>query len=430
MRARLWLSVVMLLAGVGLAAAAGFAGPEPTKGGTLRISEPFDVGSIDPALAYRTETFGVIEFATCAKLYSYPDKPAPQGAIVIPEVAKGFPKLSKDGKTQTIELRPTYRFHTGRRITAANFVAAFNRDASPKLQSPATAYLHEIVGADAVIDGKARTIAGVRALSPYRLQIRTNRPLGDLVSRLTMPFFCPIATTTPLQEIDDPLGSGPYYVAARIPDRQIVLKRNRFYHGRRPAKVDQVVWTIGAGPEACRLAVEQNETDYCVILPATAYKQIANRYGINRKGGRFFFHPALETDYFAFNHDRPAFKGPGQIPLKQAINWAIDRRNCGRGRLPGRHAHRPDPAAGHGSECEHLPARGRHPGKAGKGTGPPRQGEVQAREAGALHEQRALLCLRSADLAVQPQAARDRRRGPVLLDSSRARESRYPRGTL
>ncbi len=326
MRARLWLSVAALVAGLGLLTAAALAGPPPRKGGTLRISEPFDVGSIDPALAYRTETFGVIEFATCAKLYNYPDNPAPAGAIVIPEVAKGFPKVSKDGKTQTIELRPTYRFHTGRRITAANFVAAFNRDASPKMQSPATAYLHEIVGADAVIEGKARTIAGVRALRPYRLQIRTNRPLGDLVSRLTMPFFCPIATTTPLQEIDDPLGSGPYYVAARIPDRQIVLKRNRFYHGRRPAKVDQVVWTIGAGPEACRLAVEQNETDYCVILPATAYKQIANRYGINRKGGRFFFHPALETDYFAFNHDRPAFKGPGQIPLKQAINWAIDRR--------------------------------------------------------------------------------------------------------
>src|SRR6266545_4750539 len=274
MRARLWLSVAALVAGLGLLTAAALAGPPPRKGGTLRISEPFDVGSIDPALAYRTETFGVIEFATCAKLYNYPDNPAPAGAIVIPEVAKGFPKVSKDGKTQTIELRPTYRFHTGRRITAANFVAAFNRDASPKLQSPATAYLHEIVGADAVIDGKARTIAGVRALSPYRLQIRTNRPLGDLVSRLTMPFFCPIATTTPLQEIDDPLGSGPYYVAARIPDRQIVLKRNRFYHGRRPAKVDQVVWTIGAGPEACR----------------------------------------------------PAVKGPGQSPLKQAINWALDRR--------------------------------------------------------------------------------------------------------
>ena len=82
----------------------------------------------------------------------------------------GLPDGSKDGKTQTIELKRTYRFHTGRPVRAANFVAAFNRDADPKLGSPATAYLREIVGADAVIDGKARTIAGVRALGPYALR--------------------------------------------------------------------------------------------------------------------------------------------------------------------------------------------------------------------------------------------------------------------
>src|SRR5262249_18330529 len=31
------------------------------------------------------------------------------------------------------------------------------------------------------------------------------------------------------------------------------------------------------------------------------------------------------TNFFAFNHDRPAFAGPGQIPLEKAINYAIDR---------------------------------------------------------------------------------------------------------
>ena len=98
----------------------------------------------------------MLEFATCAKLYNYPDKPAPQGAIPVPEVATSFPEVSRDGRTQTIRLRRTYRFHTGQRVTAANFVAAFNRNASPKLQSPSTTYLHEIVGADAVIEGRGR----------------------------------------------------------------------------------------------------------------------------------------------------------------------------------------------------------------------------------------------------------------------------------
>jgi peptide/nickel transport system substrate-binding protein len=329
MRARLWISALMLVAGAGLFAVTGLARPTAKKGGTLRLSSPADLDSVDPALAYSADSWS-LEFTMCARLYTYPDRPAPEGAIVIPEVAKTFPKLSKDRKTQTIELRRTYRFKTGARVTSANFVAAFNRDANPKMQSTiaSTGYLNDIVGADAVMRGKARRISGVRALGPYTLQIRTTRPLQDLPARLTMPFFCPIAVKTPPKEINDPPGSGPYYLASHVSNRQIVLKRNRYYRGPRPAHVDQVVWTIGNGPEACRLAVEQDEIDYCVgrSLGPVADRQIAAKYGINRPNGRFFFYPLLQTFYFAFNHDRPAFKGPQQIPLKQAINWALDRR--------------------------------------------------------------------------------------------------------
>ncbi len=320
---RVWLSVAAFVVGASLLAAAGLAGPAQKKGGTLRLGLFRDVDSLDPAIAYGLESW-MIEFATCAKLYNYPDRPSPAGTIVIPEVATSLPKVSKDGKTQTIPLKRTYRFHTGRRITAANFVAAFNRDANPKLESPATAYLHEIVGADAVINGKAQSISGVRTVGRYTLQIRTTRLVPDLASRLTMPLFCPIATNTRLQEIDDPLGSGPYYVTSYIANRQILLERNRFYRGPRPANVDQVVATASLGLEACRQAVERGEQDYCEFLSPSAIKEVAAKYGINR--GRVFFNPTLGTNYFAFNHDRPAFRGRGQIPLKKAINWAIDRR--------------------------------------------------------------------------------------------------------
>jgi peptide/nickel transport system substrate-binding protein len=106
-----------------------------------------------------------------------------------------------------------------------------------------------------------------------------------------------------------------------------VLERNPHYRGPRPANVDRVVWTIGVGDEACRQAVVHDELDYCVnrsFGPADD-KVLAARYGINRRNGRYFFHPLLQTAYFAFNHDRRAFRGPGQIPLAKAINWAIDR---------------------------------------------------------------------------------------------------------
>jgi ABC-type transport system substrate-binding protein len=318
------LVLVTLVACSGLLAAAGLA-KAPPKGGTLRVSSPRLIDTVDPALAYTAQDWE-LEYATCAKLYSYPDKPAPAGAIVIPEVARSFPRISADGTTQTIELRHSYRFDNGQSVTAANFVASFNRDANPKMLSPATSYLHEIAGADAVLNGDAQTISGVRALGRYTLQIRTTRRLPDLVSRLTMPFFCPIAVDTPVQEIDDPLGSGPYFVASDVPNREVVLKRNPFYRGPRSANVDQILWTVN-GLEACRVAVEQDALDYCAGLgvPDADKPELAAKYGVNRKSGRFFFKPILETSFFSFNHDRRAFKGVGQIPLEQAINWAIDR---------------------------------------------------------------------------------------------------------
>ena len=160
-----------------------------------------------------------------------------------PEVAARFPKVSADGKTQIIQLKRVplpYR--------PAGHGGELRRSdqprCEPKAGSYATPYMHEIVGVDAVLDGKAQTVSGVTTRGPYTLRIRTTRSLPGMVSRLTC-YFCPVAVGTPPEEIDDPLGSGPYYIASRVPNRQVVLERNRFYRGRRPANVDRVVWTVG-----------------------------------------------------------------------------------------------------------------------------------------------------------------------------------------
>ena len=321
-RAWFWL-VVLVIGTAGLLPTAGMSRPAQKKGGTLRLSSILDLDSVDPAIAYLPQSW-MVEFATCAQLYSYPDKPAPEGAIPIPEVATGFPQASEDGRTQVIQLKRTYRFHTGAPVTAANYVAAFNRDANPRMNESilSSGNLNGIVGASDVIAGKATTISGVRAIGRYTLQVRTTRALPDLVYRLSTPFFCPIAPNTPLQEISEPPGSGPYYVASRVPNRLTVLKRNAYYRGPRPANVDEIDLTIN-GQAECRQEVEQNALDYCEFLSVSDYRELAASYGINK--GRLFFGPTLATGYFAFNHDRRAFKGPGQIPLAKAINWAIDR---------------------------------------------------------------------------------------------------------
>ena len=103
-------------------------------------------------------------------------------------------------------------------MTARSFADAFNRVANPRLGSPATSYMREIVGAVAVMEGKAKSISGVRVLGRYRLQIRLTRPVGDFTARLTLPFFCPVLPGSPVDPagMNNPPGSGPYYVAERI----------------------------------------------------------------------------------------------------------------------------------------------------------------------------------------------------------------------
>jgi ABC-type oligopeptide transport system substrate-binding subunit len=329
MTRRLSLALVVFLGGTALLVAPTMSAPaaDTPRGGTLRVSRFSDVDFVDPALAYYPWSWE-IGYATCAKLFNYPDAAGAAGTRLVPEVVDRH-SISRDGRTYTFELKRTFRFNTGAAVTAQSFADAFNRAAQPKLGSPATHYMGEIEGAAAVIDGKATSISGIRVLGRHRLQIRLTRPLGDLTARLTLPFFCPVLPNTAVDPagIDNPAGSGPYYVAERIVNQRIVLKRNPYYRGNRPANVDQVVWEVGRSREECQLAVEQDRLDYCSQqgLETTAYRALAEKFGVNRPGGQYFVHPGLTTWFVAFNHDRPAFRGPGQIPLKKAINLALDR---------------------------------------------------------------------------------------------------------
>jgi peptide/nickel transport system substrate-binding protein len=334
MSRKLWLSLGMVAAGAVVVVATGLARPlgsdRPAagtqKGGTLRLSGVLDYDSVDPAVAYLPHSWS-LEYATCAKLFNFPDASGPEGRRAVPEVVQST-TVSRDERTYTFDLKRTYRFNTGAFVTAHSFADAFNRDASPKMQSAAMLYMHDIAGADAVNRGKAQRISGVRVLGRYRLQIRLTKPLGDLIARLTMPFFCPIPGGTPFTEVNAPAGSGPYYVADRASEKRTVLRRNPYYPGGRVANVDEVVFTVGESKEACLRATEQDAVDHCVFfgIPATAYRELAGKYGVNRPGGQFFVSPRMSTFYFAFNQRRRAFKGSGQIALKKAINYAIDRR--------------------------------------------------------------------------------------------------------
>ncbi len=299
---------------------------EARRGGTLRLMYGAEPDYLDPALTAPARGAWALLHATCATLFETSYDARGGKPHVVPEVVKSFGS-SNGGRTYTFQLKRTFRFHTGAPVTAQSFADAINRDANSRMLSPSRRFLDEIVGADAAIQGKAETVAGVRVLGRYRLQIRLTRPAGDLPARLTMPFFCPLLPGTPMKPIDEPPESGPYYIAERIPNRRMVLLRNRYYGGARPANPDRIVWTIEPDADTRVRATEQNANDYTSLFsyPDSVLHGLVARYGLNRRGGRLLQEPLFVTYLFVFNPERPAFKAAGHKALQKAINYALDR---------------------------------------------------------------------------------------------------------
>jgi peptide/nickel transport system substrate-binding protein len=331
MRRKLWLSIAMFVIGTGLLVAAGTASGAgkaaksssgAKAGGTLRVNlSATDVDFTDPALSYFAPAWQ-LEYATCMKLLNYPDANPPRGSQIVPEAATGFPRISSNGKVYTFTIRSGIKFNTGATLTAANFAAAFNRDLNPAMQSPAAQFISDIVGAENVLKGKAKTAAGVKAKG-NTLTITLTKSAPDFTARLAMPFFCAIPTNLPInpQGVNTLPSAGPYYVKSRTPNGPIVLARNTNYKGSRPHGPDTIVYAVNTDLNQSLLEVKQGTKDYDAGgLPPTAVAGLGSEFGINK--GRFFVHPLVETDYVALNTSRPIFS---TLKMRQAANYAIDR---------------------------------------------------------------------------------------------------------
>jgi len=307
--------------------------PEAVRaGGIARFSTSHDFQT-DPALY----PDGQISYATCAKLLNYPDAPAPLGTRLVPEVAASLPARSADGRTYVFTIRGGFAFSPPlrERVTAETFKHGIERSLNPRM-GVAGAYVTDIVGQAAYQSGKAAHISGIVA-DGDKLSITLVEPAPSFLARIAMPFFCAVPLNTPI----DPRGvpaipsAGPYYIAAHVPNKGIVLKRNPNYHGSRPHRLREIHYTIGVAPSRSVAEVEAGRSDYVAdrIPPdEDAEAKLAARYGPASAAARdgkqqYFVNPTLALANLALNTSRPLFSS---ARLRKAVSYAIDRRALAR----------------------------------------------------------------------------------------------------
>ena len=334
MHKRFLLSFTLAVVGAGLLVAASFAGStspakasksgssEAKRGGTLRINlSETDFEFLDPSLSYDAPGWQVL-YSTNVTLLNYPDKPGAAGARLVPEGATSFPTVSRDGKTYTFTIRSGLRFSDGSAVTAAAFKRAIERAADPKQGSPAIAFLHHVVGADARNGGKAGSVTGVTARG-NKLTVRLTQADPTFLAEIAMPFFGAVKPNMAI----DPKGinvypsAGPYRIASRDVGRQVVLERNRFYKGTRPQNADRIVISVLTDQAQSFLQTKAGQADYDMGgLPPTAHQELFNTYGVNKS--RYFVNPGPNVTYVALNTSRAPFSN---VNLRKAVNYAVDR---------------------------------------------------------------------------------------------------------
>ena len=296
-----------------------------------RAAEPLEghfglpAGAIDhlePTLAYTALSMR-IEFVTCTPLVTFPDAEGEEGRQIIGGIAE-LPEISEDGKIYTFTLKPGVKFGDGTPITGEDIKATFERMFNPNLASPGAGFFTEIVGAEEFAAGEADTIEGIK-VDGDKIAFELTQPVGSFMSRLTMPFVCPVPKGTPAEPMENGelLNTGPYFVESYEPNRSLVLARNPHYNadvmGQR-GKLDRIVIDIGIDPAQAGLMARANQLDLYLdrMAPADAAQALEDP----ALEGRVFRNPQAAIVYLWMNNDVPPFDS---VKVRQAVNHAINR---------------------------------------------------------------------------------------------------------
>jgi peptide/nickel transport system substrate-binding protein len=301
------------------------------KGGVLRVAQSagaFD--TLDPALAYVTNDWEVL-YSTQLLLVNFPNKAGQAGSQLFPEAAKAFPTISRNGKTVTFQLRKGLRFSDGSAVTAKAYQRAWERVLSPHMyaQNGTFDQLNKmVVGAQKFTDGKSAHISGISAKG-LTLTFHLVKPNPTFVSILGMQWFGAVKPNMPYWKKSNAgilkyPSAGPYYIASNSPGRLVVLKRNRYYHGVRPANPNQIVIQSfpNSNGEASLLQIEKNQVDWDMAgIPAEDVAKVSRQYGGPNKS-QFHVGGLACIIWEAFNNAKAPTNSPA---VRKALNYAIGR---------------------------------------------------------------------------------------------------------
>lgn len=291
----------------------------PRYGGAYRRPLANNPSTLDPHLI--TDTYGhTVAQQIFDGLVQY------DGTLtIIPAIAESW-KATRDGLMWTFFLRKGVKFHNGREVVADDVVYSFTRILDPKTNSKAAEIFLKVKGAKDFVEGRAKTVQGLRALDRYTVQIELGETAAPFVASLAIGY----AKIVPREVVEElgpgfglrPVGTGPFKFLRWKKDEEIVLEANKDYYAGRPF-LDRLEYRIFPGHQrdAMLASFERGDLEDTDI-PASELARV-------QANGRYQFvrRQILGVRFFGFNTSEGSL---ANRMVRQAFNYAIDREAMAR----------------------------------------------------------------------------------------------------
>ncbi len=289
------------------------------KGGTFHFIAPYGIciDTLDPGATTNDKDLSVI-MNIHRGLYGWD---AEKNEVRL-EIAESV-KVSDDGRTYTFTLRDV-KFSNGKQMTADDVLFTYNRMADPANGFPTSYWLESIVGGKDVIEGKAKTISGVKKIDSKTVSITFKNAVDASYKLWRSNFSIQPETTEPKEHYSqNPVGLGPFMLEKWVKGSKLILKRNPYYY--RPGKpyLDELVIFIMPDSATRDMAFEADELD-ANILFSSQYAKLQKNPELKKYSMEV---PEMFTRGIRYNPNLTLADGRKPLAdkrVRQAINYSIN----------------------------------------------------------------------------------------------------------
>ena len=262
--------------------------------------------------------------------------------VLVPQCAEALPEAKKldDGKTAyTFKLRDGLKWIDGKKLTAADFVYAWNRAADPATAAD-YGYMFEVIDGYndmmAMYDEDGKLIGDKKSLN-----VTASEDGKELTVVLTVdvPYFyelCAFPAYMPVRKdvieangeawatkADTYVGNGPYKVT-EFTQTQMVMEKNEYFYNADKVVTDKLVFAFN-GDDVSLLTNYRNGS--YLFIDSVPNDEIAALQTGNYKD-QFYVEGQLGTYYVSFNVNDPALKDFSEVEkakIRKALGLMIDR---------------------------------------------------------------------------------------------------------